>query len=138
MENRTLLKLLFKAARRGHRVCVLSGDVHVAAAFRLTDPGSGRVIYQLTSSAITYNLPRALGWALGRAVPDEGVTRDGYQFERLARYTDSNFSLIRIDPERDRVDFQLYGEQVTHNPESGEAQQNSHSIARIELHFPDP
>lgn len=138
VENRTLLKLLFKAARRGHRVCVLSGDVHVAAAFRLTDPGSGRVIYQLTSSAITYNLPRALGWALGRAVPDEGVTRDGYQFERLARYTDSNFSLIRIDPERDRVDFQLYGEQVTHNPESGEAQQNSHSIARIELHFPDP
>lgn len=138
VENRTLLKLLFKAAKRGHRVCVLSGDVHVAAAFRLTDPETGRVIYQLTSSAITYNLPRALGWALGRAVPDTGVTRDGYAFERPARYTDSNFSLIRVDPEQDRVDFQLYGEQVTQNPVNGETRQNSHAIAKIELTFPSP
>lgn len=135
VENRTLLKLLFKAAEKGHRVCVLSGDVHVAAAFRLTDPDSGKVVYQLTSSAITYNLPRALGWALGRSVPDTGVTRDGYRFERLARYTDSNFSLIRVDPEKDSVDFQLYGEQVTQNPVNGETQQNSHAIAKIELTF---
>lgn len=135
VENRTLLKLLFKAAKRGHQVCVLSGDVHVAAPFRLTDPASGKRIYQLTSSAITYNLPRALGWALGKAVPDTGVTRDGYTFVRLARYTDSNFSPVRVEPERDQVDFQLYGEQVTQNPVNGEIRQNSHAIAKIELTF---
>ena len=136
MENRRLLKALFKAARKGHRVCVLSGDVHVAAAFRLSDPDSQAIIYQLTSSAITYNQSRALGWALGKAVPDDGKTRDGYEFKRLARYTDSNFSLIRVDPEKDLVDFQLYGEQVTHDPENEAAHYNSHSIAKIELSFP--
>jgi len=135
VENRTLLKYLFKAAKKGHRVCILSGDVHVAAAFRLTDPDSGKVIYQLTSSAITYNQSRALGWALGKVVPDTGVTHDGYQFKRLARYTDSNFSLISVDPDKDMVDFQLYGEQVTHDPDNGDARQNSHSIAKIELRF---
>ena len=115
---------------------MLSGDVHVAAAFRLSDPDSQAIIYQLTSSAITYNQSRALGWALGKAVPDDGKTRDGYEFKRLARYTDSNFSLIRVDPEKDLVDFQLYGEQVTHDPENEAAHYNSHSIAKIELSFP--
>ncbi len=136
-ENRRLLKQLFKAARKGHRICILSGDVHIAAAFRLTDPDSkqNNVVYQLTSSAITYNLPRAMGWGLGLAVPDEGETRDGYHFERLARYSDSNFSLIRVLPEKDRVDFQLYGEKVTANPDGGMATADSHSIAKIELHF---
>lgn len=134
-ENRKMLKALFRAAKKGHRVCILSGDVHVAAVFRIVDPDSGCQIYQLTSSAITYNLPRPLGWALGAAVPDDGVTRDGYEFKRLARYTDSNFSLVAVDPIKDTVDFQLYGEQITKNPIDGETKPNSHSIAKIELTF---
>ena len=135
-ENKAVLKALFKAAKKGHRVCILSGDVHVAAVFRLTDPDSGSQIYQLTSSAITYNLPLPMGWLLGKAVPDDGVTRDGYHFKRLARYTDSNFSLVRVDPDKDTIDFQLYGEQVTGHPDGGGDIPNSHSIAKIELSFP--
>lgn len=137
-ENSRLLKALFKAARKGHRVCILSGDVHVAAVFRLTDTESDNVIYQLTSSAITYNQSRALGWGLGWAVPDDGETHDGYRFKRLARYTDSNFSLVRVDPAQDSVDFQLYGEQVNQSPDGGDVEPNSHSIAKIELRFNKP
>ena len=85
-ERGALLDLLFGAAARGIRVCVLSGDVHVSAVFSIDD-GEGRRIYQLTSSAITYGLSRAVSWVLsqgaagrrgdcGRAqVPAAGVVR---------------------------------------------------------------
>lgn len=136
IENKKILGELFKAAKKGHRICILSGDVHTAAAFRLTDPLTGCVIYQLTSSAITYNKSRLAGWALGQVIPDEGTTRDGYQFKRLARYTDSNFSLLRLNPLDESLDFQFYGEQVIENPNTGQAQYNSHSIAKLELTFP--
>lgn len=119
-ERRKLVKALFAAANRGIRVSILSGDVHTSAVFRLVDEHSGSVMYQLTSSAITYNTPRLLGWVLGNTVPDEGKSGDGYWFERLALYTDSNFSLIRVDPDADEVTFQLYGEQQVSHPEGEE------------------
>ncbi|HFD79506.1 MAG TPA: alkaline phosphatase family protein [Gammaproteobacteria bacterium] len=135
-ERRALLAALFAAAARGLRVCILSGDVHTSAVFRMTDEDSGAVLYQLTSSAITYNKPRLLGWLLGNTVPDAGRSDDGYRFERLALYTDSNFSLLRVDPAADRVVFQLYGQQQVGHPEgTREDRPVTHSIARLELDF---
>ncbi len=135
-ENKKVLSALFKAAQKGHRICILSGDVHTTAAFRLTDPETGCVIYQLTSSAITYNQPRLLGWGLGKVIPDEGKTRDNYHYKRLARFTDSSFSMICLNPIRNTLDFQFYCEQVLENPTTGEMTYNSHSIAKLELTFP--
>jgi alkaline phosphatase D len=135
-ERRALLDMLFAAAKRGFRVSILSGDVHVSAAFRLTDNRSNKCIYQLTSSAITYNKSRTLGWMLGKAAADEGHSADGYSFTRLALYTDTNFSLVVVDPNADQVIFQLYGGQSVSDPNETEADLPvPHSIARLELGF---
>jgi len=135
-ERKALLKLLFAAAKRGIRICILSGDVHTSAAFRMRDSESGATIYQLTSSAISYNKPRALAWLLGQVVPDSGDSEDGYHFERLAIYTDSNFSLVKVDKGKKRVTFQLYGHQKVDNPATaGEQKPMTHSIAKLELGF---
>lgn len=135
-ERRTLLKALFQTAKRGIKISVLSGDVHISAVFRMTDEQSKAVIYQLTSSALTYNKPRLLGWVLGNTVPDEGVSDDGYNFKRLALYTESNFGLVTVDPVQDEVGFQLYGMQrVSHPDGEGEDRPVTHAIAKIELRF---
>ncbi|GMR08740.1 MAG: hypothetical protein BMS9Abin26_1747 [Gammaproteobacteria bacterium] len=137
-ERRGLLRALFDAADRGIRICILSGDVHTSAAFRLTDDQTGKVIYQLTSSAITYNKPRLLAWLLGKAVADEGHSDDGYTFERLALYTDSNFSIVKVDPDSDRVWFQLYGKQTVSDPYEENPAPDlpmTHALTKLELRF---
>jgi alkaline phosphatase D len=135
-ERQALLKALFNAANRGIRVSVLSGDVHAAAVFRMVHEKTGAVMYQLTSSAITFNIPRYLGWILGNTVPDEGKSGDGFRFERLALYTDSNFSVIRVDPENDEVVFQLYGQQQVSHPDGDEEDKPmTHAIAKLKLTF---
>jgi hypothetical protein len=55
-ERKVLVKALFKLVRSGTKVSILSGDVHTSSVFRMKDD-KGSLIYQLTSSAITYNLP---------------------------------------------------------------------------------
>jgi hypothetical protein len=73
---------------------------------------------------------------LGNTVPDEGQSRDGYRFERLALYTDSNFSIVRVDPVADEVTFQLYGKQFVSHPEGEEEDKPmTHAIAKIKLNF---
>jgi alkaline phosphatase D len=137
-ERKVLVKALFEAAARGIRVSILSGDVHTSAVFRMVDDAKGAVIYQLTSSAITYNKPRMMGWLLGYTVPDDGRSKDGYRFERLALYTDSNFSIVRVDPVADEVVFQLYGQQCVAHPDPEEGKEDkpmTHSIAKIKLDF---
>lgn len=135
-ERKALVSALFEAATRGIRISILSGDVHTSAVFRMVDRARGVVIYQLTSSAITYSKPRLLGWVLGNTVPDEGESKDGYHFERIALYTDSNFSVLRIDPVADEVCFQLYGQQrVAHPHGEEEDRAMTHSIAKIKLQF---
>jgi len=134
-ENKQLLDALFAAADSGLKVSVLSGDVHVAAAFRMQNADTGATIYQLTSSAITFNLPLLSGFALGVGVPDDGKTEDGHTFKRLARYTDSNYSLIRINPKTGILDFQLYSEQDIINPKTNVTMPMTHSIAKLELGF---
>lgn len=141
-ERGALLKALFKAADKGLRISILSGDVHTSAVFRIQNKSSNSVIYQLTSSAITYNIARSLGWVLGAGVPDEGKTKEGHRFERVALYTDSNFAIVKVDPIRDRVVFQLYGDQKVAAPEDlttytlrRDEMPITHSIAKIPLEF---
>ena len=133
-ERAALLGVLFDAAARGIRVSVLSGDVHVSAAFAIHD-GEGHRIWQLTSSAITYNIPRPLSWVLRLGAADEGETEDGYRFERFALYADSSYALISVDPDAGEAWFRLYGEQKIESPNPGrpEAAPLSHSVARIRL-----
>lgn len=134
-ERKELVRLLFKAAGRGLKVSILSGDVHISAAFRMTDK-RGNVIYQLTSSSITYNVPRPLGWALGLGVEDTGTSSDGYDFKRLALYTERNYAMVCVDPAAGKADFQLYGPQSISHPR-GEAddQPITHSLVKIELTY---
>ncbi|HHJ14898.1 MAG TPA: alkaline phosphatase family protein [Gammaproteobacteria bacterium] len=133
-ERKALLKLLFDAAG-DFQVSILSGDVHISAAFRMVQRSSGRVIHQLTSSAITYNKPRLLGWALAGGVPERGRSDDGYDFERLALYTDTSFAMVRVDTDTDQISFRLYGEQTLKHPDENQARPLSHAIARIDLRF---
>ena len=132
-ERRALMEVLFAAAARGFRVAVLSGDVHVSAAFAISD-GAGNRIWQLTSSAITYNIPRPLSWVLRLGAADEGETEEGYRFERHALYADSSYALVNVDPAAREAWFRLYGEQRIEAPSgAGEAAPLSHSVARIRL-----
>ncbi|MCG8436344.1 MAG: alkaline phosphatase family protein [Gammaproteobacteria bacterium] len=133
-ERKALVDALFTAAARGLKICILSGDVHTSAAFKMTRDGNN--IYQLTSSAITYNKSRTLGWILGNTVPDDGESEDGYHYERLALYTGPNFSLIKVDPGNEQVVFQLYGHQKVSHPDAREEEMPmTHSIAKIKLRF---
>ena len=134
-ERAALLDVLFGAAARGIRVCVLSGDVHVSAVFSIDD-GEGRRIYQLTSSAITYGIGRPLSWVLSAGAADEGETPEGHRFQRLALYADSSYALISVDPGTGQAWFKLYGEQKLEPPPSlrdAETLPLNHSVAKIRL-----
>ncbi len=152
-ERKRLMGALFKAADRGQKVVILSGDVHLAAAFKVTNGKS--IIHQLTSSAITYNLPLWQSYFFAKfGVADDGTTREGYKFKRLALYGESNYSVVKVDPNggKPRIVFQLYGEQEARAPrdlpkystrekvkkEEGifrESYAMTHSIAKIPLDF---
>ena len=134
-ERGALLDVLFRAAGRGIRVCVLSGDVHVSAVFSIEDD-EGHRIYQLTSSAITYGIPRPLSWVLRAGAADDGETAEGHKFERLALYADSSYALISVDPGTGESWFKLYGEQKLEPPPSlagAETVALNHSVAKIRL-----
>ncbi len=139
-ERKELMKSIFKATSNGGpKISILSGDVHTSAVFKISNSNDD-VIYQLTSSSITYNVSVILGWILGGGVPDDGTTDDDYTFERLALYTDTNFSIIKV--EKKCVVFQLYGLQIIYPPDSGmpgdepeEPKALTHSIAKIKLDF---
>ena len=134
VEREALMTALFDAAARGVRVSILSGDVHVSAVFAIEDDAGNR-IFQLTSSAITYNLSRPQSWVLRLGAADSGVTGEGHRFRRLALYTQSAYALIEADPAMGEAWFKLYGEQKLDSPpDSGEdAAALSHSLAKIRL-----
>lgn len=135
-ERAALMEVLFEAAAKGIKVCVLSGDVHVSAVFAIEDDEGNR-IYQLTSSAITYNLSLPQSWVLRAGAADSGFTGEGYRFERLALYTQSAYALIRVDPGTSEAWFKLYGEQKLDAPPDADADADavalSHSLAKIRL-----
>ncbi len=136
-ERTELMQSLFEVADRGIGVSILSGDVHVAAAFKIRKPGTDSVIYQLTSSAITYNIPRALGWVLGSTVPKKGTTDEGYHFQRMALFLSANYALVQVDPDSGEAEFQLYGAQELRPPAEVQASERpvSHSIFGLPLTF---
>jgi alkaline phosphatase D len=105
-ERRELLDILFQAAGRGIKVCILSGDVHMSAVFRMERDGSA--IYQLTSSAITYNTPAALGWFLEKAtVAGDGESqKDGYRYRRLLLENEPSFAIVVVSG--GEIRYQLY------------------------------
>ena len=134
-ERTALLDVLFGAAARGIRVCVLSGDVHVSAVFSIED-AEGRRIYQLTSSAITYGIARPLSWVLSVGAADDGETAEGHSFQRLALYADSSYALISVDPASGECWYKLYGKQRLEAPPSlgrAETVPLNHSVAKIRL-----
>ena len=134
-ERGALMDVLFGAAARGIRVCVLSGDVHVSAVFSIDDE-EGRRIYQLTSSAITYGIGRPVSWVLSAGAADDGETPEGHRFQRLALYADSSYALISVDPGTGQAWFKLYGEQKLEPPPSlrdAETLPLNHSVAKIRL-----
>ena len=134
-ERQALMEALFGAAKRGIKVCVLSGDVHVSAVFSIED-GEGNRIYQLTSSAITYGIGRPLSWVLSAGAADEGETAEGHAFQRLALYADSSYALISVDPGSGQGWFKLYGEQRLEPPPSvaeTQAVALNHAVAKIRL-----
>ena len=135
VERAAIMKVLFSVAAKGIRVAILSGDVHVSAAFVLKDQAGNR-IYQLTSSSITYHVTRPRSWILRLGAADNGKTAEGYCFERLALYTENSYALISVDPQRREAWFKLYGEQKLEDPSGGtgtKAVPVSHSLAKIRL-----
>ncbi len=134
-ERAALMKVLFAVAAKDIRVAILSGDVHISAVFALKDEADNR-IYQLTSSAITYNVTRPQSWVLRLGAADNGETAEGYRFERLALYTENSYALISVDPKKDEAWFKLYGEQKIEAPPAeihAKAVPLSHSLAKIRL-----
>lgn len=130
-ERAALMDVLFRASGRGIRTCILSGDVHVSAAFSIDDE-EGHRVWQLTSSAVTQNVPPLLGWVLTKGAADEGTTEEGHRFRRLALYTGSSYALVELDPQTGGAWFKLYGKQVIEH-HTGEKYPFSHSVAKIQL-----
>ena len=134
IERAALMDVLFEAAARGIKVAVLSGDVHASAVFSIED-GSANRVYQLTSSAITYNTSRLVSWALRLGAADDGETAEGHRFRRLALYTDPSYALVSVDPRSGEAWFKLYGEQKLDVPPTagGDVEPLTHSLAKIRL-----
>ena len=136
-ERNKLCDLLFAASARGQKVSILSGDVHMAAAYKVKN-SSGNIIYQLTSSAITYHTTLFSGWLLGRtALPEDGTLDGGLSFERLGIWTQSNFSILKVLPDEGKVEFRLYTAQSM-KPREGRLEEEApmtHSLPKIVLDF---
>lgn len=138
-ERKEFKHILWEASMRGIRVCILSGDVHASAAFRLEREGyQGKKIYQLTSSAITYHLnwfeDKVAKFFLPAA--ETGNTDENETFTRLALSTRSPYSIIQVFPDKGKAVFQLYGvEEIPAMDSEGNKQMvtRSNSTQRIEL-----
>jgi alkaline phosphatase D len=105
-ERKAVLEALFDLSETsGVKVCILSGDVHIASGFKIQN-NNGTTLYQLTSSSISNDSTRSLGVIMGTLVPRKGKTRDGYSFKRIALYTGLNFSMVKTMG--DEILFELY------------------------------
>lgn len=124
-ERDQVLNAVFKFSQenQGKTVSFLSGDVHIGAAFRLTQSArAGANVYQLTSSAITYFLSDLKRNALELMVREKGplgYAEDGpvadnmkVHFKKIHTFKRNNFGIIRV---RDKggskpvITWDLYG-----------------------------
>lgn len=122
VERDVLLDAAFAAAKdNGKSLYFLSGDVHIGAAFRMTHKKyPDATIYQLTSSAITYDLPWAKASTLALIVNDRGLLRRDKEnsqpnvaFQLLMEpCKTNNFAIINVqrnDQGKTEVNWDLYG-----------------------------
>ncbi|SCX84741.1 alkaline phosphatase D family protein [Nitrosospira sp. Nsp13] len=122
VERDVLLDAVFAAAKANDKsLYLLSGDVHIGAAFRMTHKQYPDTrVYQLTSSAITYDLPWAKASALALVVNDHGLLqRDKEHSEPNVAFQllmepckTNNFALINVqrnDQGKTEVHWDLYG-----------------------------
>lgn len=99
--DRVLDRVFEYSAKARKRVVFLSGDVHVAAAFRMTRGSHPDArVYQLTSSGITF--AAAPGRALQLVVREAGTLDHSAggkptSFRRLHVFPDNNFGLIHAE-----------------------------------------
>jgi alkaline phosphatase D len=122
-ERDKFLDLVFAFSKASNvPVTILSGDVHIGAAFRLARKGATNArVYQLTSSAITNaTAPFAL---LKLAVREQGELKrihasPATTFKLLHVFARNNFGIVRTRVENDvaRIFWDLYG----NSPEPGE------------------
>jgi alkaline phosphatase D len=105
-EMKRVMDLVFDcAAKTGRPAVFLSGDVHVAAAYRLTSAHHGHEgagVFQVTSSPISYPTTGA-GGAIAKKRSGE-ILNTPYRFEQICPvYTDHNVALIRTEVEGDET-----------------------------------
>ena len=133
-ERKAFMEVLFKAAKKGIKVAILSGDVHISAVYSIEND-DGCAIYQLTSSAITYGLSLPISLVLRLGAADDGETEEGYRFKRLALYAENSYALISVNPKNGEAWFKLYGAQKlnTRENEEGDGIPLSNSLAKIRL-----
>lgn len=113
-ERNKLLEALFDIAK-DKKVIILSGDVHVASAFQLSDK-KGNTIYQLTSSGITYGQSPQAGLAMSAAIftPEmklrDELSKDyeNYDVKPLGYWIARNYSVIKVFPRENRVEFAIH------------------------------
>lgn len=135
-ERKNLLALLFEAVSHGKRVVILSGDVHMASAFKLTDKKNpNNVIYQLTSSGITYGMEPYLEWIVSAPACPGGDMENGlYQLERLGVWIARNYGVIHVNPaNRNLLHFSIY-QKKSKNAKNNTA--NNIEMVTLDLNFP--
>ncbi len=135
-ERNELLRAVFErsSGKEGKRIVFLSGDVHIAGAFKLYHQKYPDArVHQLTSSGITYAaLSEMMRRGLRLTVSDYGALGDvkgtkdpnKFHFRTLHTYHRNHFAMIRVTGER-TVSFDVYGA----NEETGAVTK----LRRIEL-----
>ena len=108
-EYNELLGILFDAAQGGIGVCVVSGEVHMSAAFEIRD-GNGHRIYQLTASAITASDNAIMKWLVEKlGMAEEGRVGNEYSFKRLALYRGNSYAVVDVDFSNNQYSYKIYG-----------------------------
>jgi alkaline phosphatase D len=89
-----LRRHLNRPQTNGQKVVIVGGDVHMGAAFAMRLVGSGRPIYQLTSSAITNPVSDGLKRALSALGPS--------LFDTFSRTADNTLEIKLLEPRWNR------------------------------------
>ncbi len=130
-ERNALLERLFEwqAAVPGRQAVILSGDVHVGAAFRLRRRGGRGTLLQFTSSALATpgGLMHSAANRLGTALVNWGEA--DLRASLLALETRNNFGVVRVRPLREgghAVALRLYG----FDPRAGKVSTQAGAVGR--------
>jgi alkaline phosphatase D len=89
-----LRRHLDRPETNGQKVVIVGGDVHIGAAFALRLVGSGRPIFQLTSSAVTNPVSDALARSLGALGPS--------LFDTFSRTSDNTVEIKLLEAAANR------------------------------------